>query len=126
MRARAGRVGRPPHPAGDRGLGTVEAALALPVVLLVGVAATALPLVGGAQVRCTDAAREVALLVARGASPAEAAAVAGRLAPASATVRVDHVDGLVRAAVIAPVGAHVLGRTWTVTVRGSAVAAAER
>lgn len=105
---------------------TVEAALVLPMVLLVGAAAMALPLLGGAQVRCTDAAREVALLVARGASPADATAVARRLAPGSATIRVDDVDGLVRASVSAPVGANVLGRTWAVTVHGSAVAAAER
>jgi Flp pilus assembly protein TadG len=104
---------------------TVETALAVPVLLLVGAAAMVLPLLGGAQVRCTDAAREAALLVARGAPPVQAEAVARRLAPSSATVRLEKSSGLVRAEVRAPLGVNLLGRTWAVTLSGAAVAVAE-
>ncbi len=74
----------------DSGMVTVEAAIsvfALALVLSLGAAAI-MAVVG--QLRCTDAAREVARLVARG-EPERADAVVQAIAPAGAhlTVRTD-------------------------------------
>lgn len=46
---------------------TVETALAIPTLMLVALAAAAVPAVVGAQIRCVDAARDAALLVSRDA-----------------------------------------------------------
>ncbi len=51
---------------GDEGMATVEAAIALAALVTVVVACIAAVLAVGAQVRCVDAAREVARLAARG------------------------------------------------------------
>lgn len=91
---------------GDRGAVTVEAAIALFAL----VAVLALSLAGMAavadQVRCTDAAREAARLVARG-EPARAGEAVERIAPSGArwevatepdgisvTVRAEPIGGL--------------------------------
>jgi len=59
---------------------TAETALVLPVLVCVAVGLAWLVVLGAAQVRCVDAAREVARLSARGESAATvAAAVAGWL-----------------------------------------------
>jgi Flp pilus assembly protein TadG len=70
---------------GERGSATVEAAIAVcavVVVLAIALAGSAAVL---AQVRCTDAAREAARLVARG-EPEQAERAARRVAPAGASV----------------------------------------
>ena len=70
---------------GERGSATVEAAIAVcavVVVLAIALAGSAAVL---AQVRCTDAAREAARLVARG-EPERAERAARRVAPAGASV----------------------------------------
>lgn len=73
--------------AGERGSATVEAALGVCAV----VAVLALALGGSAavlaQLRCTDAAREAARLVARG-EPQQAESVARRVAPSGARVAI--------------------------------------
>jgi len=72
----------------DRGAVTVEAALALctltVVVALVEAAITA----AATSVRCTDAARELVRLAARG-EPDRGRAVAARLAPAGARIELE-------------------------------------
>jgi Flp pilus assembly protein TadG len=70
------------------------------------------------QLRCVDAAREAARLVARG-EPADAHYAAHRIAPTGATVHIsvtgDHIE--------VQIGAHTL--LPTLTVSGSAFAVAE-
>ncbi|MGI9163428.1 MAG: TadE family type IV pilus minor pilin [Mycobacterium sp.] len=82
---------------GDAGFSTVEAALAIAslvsVLLLCLAGATALSM----QVRCIDAAREVARLAARGDSMA--VGVAGGLAPPGAAVELRDSGGYVVARV---------------------------
>lgn len=74
--------------AGDRGAVTVEAALALCSLVLVLAVALAGVSAVSAQLRCIDAAREAARLVARGEQDS-AERVAHRLAPGGATVRIE-------------------------------------
>lgn len=102
---------------------TVEAALAAPALVVVAVVAAALPMAVGAKVACSDAAREAALLAARGADGARIAAVVDRLAPGDPTVTVAARGGLVHAEVTTQV-ALVRGLV-PLTLRGQAVAAVE-
>ncbi len=60
---------------------TIEIALAIPMVLLVTVAAAVLLAAGHMQARTTDAARAAARELARGESPAAAVAAAHRVVP---------------------------------------------
>jgi hypothetical protein len=69
----------------DRGAVTVEAALALSSLALVTALAVGAVAAVGASVRCTDAARELARLAARG-EPDRGRAVAARIAPAGAEI----------------------------------------
>ena len=76
--------GSPParHGGGsDHGMVTLEVALAIPVVLIVTVAATLLLSLGHLQARLTDAARSAARDVARGQSQELAVAHATRGVP---------------------------------------------
>lgn len=89
------RPRRPPEPgADDRGSVTVEAALALcglVVVLAVAVAAMGAVI---ATIRCTDAARELARLAARG-EPERGREVATALAPTGSRLTLTHDGDLV-------------------------------
>lgn len=67
---------------------TAETAMVLPVLGLVGVLLACLGLLGVAQLRVTDAAREAARLAARDESPGHVAQAVRRAAPDGATVRV--------------------------------------
>ena len=106
----------------DRGAVTVEAALALCSLTLV--AALALGAIGAAaaSVRCTDAARELVRLAARG-EPDRGRAVAAGLAPAGArielTVRGDEAVGEVTAAPVRLLPVHVVGRAVGVLEPGA-------
>ena len=103
----------------DRGAVTVEAALALcSLVLFLALAVGAISAVG-ASVRCTDAARELARLGARG-EPDRGHLVAARLAPAGAVVSLNYEGDLV----VAEVSAAVL-KPLPLQVGGRAVAAVE-
>jgi hypothetical protein len=88
----------------DRGAVTVEAALALASLMLVLALAIAAISAVAAQVRCMDAAREAARLMARG-EPERASRAAGMIAPAGArvgiVVRGDEVTVTVASAVVA-------------------------
>jgi len=73
---------------GDAGYATAEAAVVLPVLLIVlAMAAWVLVCVNG-QLRCVDAARAAARVAARGNSPVSAGAVGRVLAPPGAQVRI--------------------------------------
>ena len=67
---------------------TAEAALVLPVLVLVLAAAVGALVVVGAQLRCIDAAREAVRAAARGEEHAAVVAVAAGAAPDGATVEV--------------------------------------
>ncbi|MDI6100591.1 TadE family type IV pilus minor pilin [Actinoplanes sp. NEAU-A12] len=109
------------RPGRDRGSFTAELAAGLPaLMLLLGFGLTAVTAVT-AKMQCLDAAREAALAGARGAA---ATAVASRIAPEGAAVRMGGTAESVTAEVSAPVrmfGADLPG----VEVRATAVAARE-
>ncbi len=72
----------------DRGYATAEAALVLPVLLIVlALAAWVLVCVNG-QLRCVDGARTAARIAARGDSLASAEAAGRAVAPAGALVQI--------------------------------------
>jgi hypothetical protein len=97
---------------------TVEAAVAvcgLVVVLAIGVAAV-MAVVG--QLRCTDAAREAARLVARG-EEGRAGGVAGAIAPAGARVVVRREgDGAWVEVVVSRLGVELRARAYAVLEPG--------
>ena len=102
----------------DAGAVTAELAEALPVLLALTVVLVWLVGLGAAQVRVVDASREAARVVARGDDESQAVALALRIAPPGATVRVTYEAGDVvvdTEAHVAPPG--TLGRFGTVTVR---------
>lgn len=80
---------------------------------------------GVASVRCTDAARELVRLAARG-EPDRGRTVAARLAPAGArielTVRGDEAVGEVTAAPVRPLPVHIVGRAVAVLEPGIVLA----
>lgn len=106
---------------------TAELAVALPVLLALTLCLVWLVSLGAAQVRVVDASREAARVVARGDDPARATALARRVAPPGATVRVSRSGGDVEvettATVDPPLG--VLRGLGRVTLRSTAVAAVE-
>jgi len=105
----------------DRGAFTAELAAGLPALMLLLLAG--LTAVGAvtAQIQCVDAAREGALVAARGGSGTEHAA---QIAPAGAEVDVAKGDGMVTVTVRARIpvlGAHLPA----IAVQAKAVAAQE-
>lgn len=79
-----------------RGMVTAETAVALPVLLLVTVALAWLLAVGVAQLRCIDAARDAARMIARDDSAGAARARAEAVAPPGAVVDIEFADGIAR------------------------------
>lgn len=91
--SRGGRLGATCHGArralaGETGMITAEAAVVLPVLLVVAGAGLAGLSVGVDQIRCVDAARVGARSAARGDGPGVATSVAARSAPAGSSVTV--------------------------------------
>ncbi|MDN5892988.1 MAG: pilus assembly protein [Nocardioides sp.] len=78
----------------ERGAVTAETALALPLLVAVTLGMVWMLTFGVAQMKTTDAAREVARALARGEPTAEAVALAERVAPGS-HVQVTARDGTV-------------------------------
>ncbi|MGQ0841581.1 TadE family type IV pilus minor pilin [Actinokineospora sp.] len=110
-----------PACASDRGAVTVEAAIALcGLTLVLALAIGGLSAVVD-QIRCVDAAREAARLVARG-EPDRAHVVAGEIAPRGAEIRIRRTGDTVSVEVSAvPVGGLLPG----VRLRADAHAVAE-
>jgi hypothetical protein len=106
----------------DRGAVTVEAALALGSLAVVTALATGAVAAAGASVRCTDAARELARLAARG-EPDRGRAVAARLAPPGAqvalTIRGDEATAEVTAVAVPALPVRVSGRAVAVLEPGA-------
>ena len=87
---------------GDRGSATAELAVALPaLVVVLAIALAALDL-GLDQVRCLDAAREGARLLARGDAPGPVREAVLRAAPDGARVDIEVGEASVRVTVSAP------------------------
>lgn len=80
---------------GERGAATAELALGIPLLVALTAGLVWMLAVGAAQVRVVDASREAARAVARGDDVTSAEAVALRIAPDDATVRIDVGDSLV-------------------------------
>lgn len=101
--------GRP----GDAGYATVEAALAIPSLLLFTVALAGILVGIATQIRCVDAARLGARATARGEPPADVEKAVARAAPGS-SAQITAKDGLVQVTVTAPVAEVPLLRAFTV------------
>ena len=116
-RAPSGRSG-----GSDRGAVTVEAALALGSLAVVTTLAVGALTAVGASIRCTDAARELARLAARG-EPDRGRTVATRLAPTDAqitlTIRGDEATAEVTAAPVPALPVRVSGRAVAVLEPGA-------
>ena len=103
-----GARGRPCAPTvtdvrGERGAVTAEAAVVLPLLVAVAMAAVWLVALASTQVRVVDAAREVARAAARGDSDREAVARGERVAPQGARFEVSRSGGSVTVHVVAEV-----------------------
>ncbi len=104
---------------------TAEAALALPVLVLVLAGAVGAVAVVGAQLRCVDAARAGVLAAARGEDAAAVRSVVADAGPDGAQVRIDGPAGE-RVAVTVSAEVTPLGVVpWSVQVSASAVARPE-
>jgi Flp pilus assembly protein TadG len=79
----------------DRGAATAELALGIPLLVALTAGLVWMLAVGAAQVRVVDASREAARAVARGDDVTEAEAVALRIAPDRARVRIELGDSQV-------------------------------
>ena len=87
----------------QRGMVTVETALAIPALLLAGLLAMGLSALVGAQIACADAARDAALAIARDMPDAHAAAAVRALAPQGAELSISRQPSLVEVTVRAQV-----------------------
>lgn len=111
----------------DTGAATAELALGIPLLVALTVGLVWMLAVGAAQVRVIDASREAARAVARGDDVTEAEALALRIAPERARVRIEvgvsQVVVTTSARVSGPGG--LLASLPGVTVTADAVALAE-
>ena len=96
----------------DAGYATVEAALAIPSLVLFTVALAGVLAGLATQIRCVDAARLGARAAARGESAAEVESAVSRAMP-DASVHIATEDGLIRVTVTAPVAEIPLLRAFT-------------
>ena len=97
----------------DAGYATVEAALAIPSLVLLTLALAGILAGLATQIRCVDAARLGARAAARGEPPAEVRTAVVRAAPGS-SVQIGTQDGLIHVTVAAPVAAVPLLEAFTV------------
>jgi Flp pilus assembly protein TadG len=97
----------------DAGYATVEAALAIPSLLLFAVALAGVLTGVATQIRCVDAARLGARAAARGEPATDIETAVTRAAPGS-SVHVTTEDGLIHVSVAAPVAALPMLRAFTV------------
>ena len=106
---------------------TAETATVLPFLLLVTLALAWLIAVGIAQVRCLDAAREAARVMARGDGSRAAVNVATRVAPSGARVEMHETDAVVEVEVTLRLSPPVplLGDVMAVPLSATATAALE-
>ncbi len=91
------------HPDDEAGAVTAEAAVVLPVLVLVAIALCWLVSLGVAEVRAVDAARETARALAREDDAGSAVALGRRVAPEGAEIQVHEDGSTLRVTVRAPV-----------------------
>jgi Flp pilus assembly protein TadG len=109
---------------GDRGSATAETALALPaLVVLVAAGMTAI-MVGSAQLRCIDAAREAARAVARGEPAGRVREIANQAAPTGARTDIATTGDLITVTTSAEVHP-ISGLLPAIVVRGRVITLAE-
>jgi hypothetical protein len=101
---------RPPR---DAGYATVEAALAIPSLLLLTLALAGILAGMAAQIRCVDAARLGARAAARGEPPATIRAAVARASPDS-TLHITTDAGLIHVSVSTPIAPLALLHGFTV------------
>lgn len=87
----------------EAGAVTAEAAVVVPVLVLLTVGLSWLVTIGVSHARVVDAAREAARVVARGESPATGSALARRVGPHGTRVAVSGDGGTVVVTAVAPV-----------------------
>jgi hypothetical protein len=106
---------------------TAETATVLPFLLLVTLALGWMIAIGIAQVRCLDAAREAARVVARGDGFGAAVDVATQVAPTGARIAIDESDAAVDVEVTLRLTPPVplLGPVMTIPLSATATAALE-
>lgn len=97
----------------DAGYATVEAALAIPSLVLFAVALAGVLTGVATQIRCVDAARLGARAAARGEPATDVQTAVTRAAPGS-SVHVTTEDGLIHVSVAAPVAELPMLRAFTV------------
>ena len=111
----------------DTGFVTAETAVAMPVLVALTAVLVWGVLVGAAQIRCVDAAREAARAAARGDPAGQVLGVARAAAPAGAEVLVSVLGESVHVVVSArSQGPGVLGGLLSLRVSGSASALREK
>lgn len=110
----------------ERGMVTAETATVLPLLIALTLSLGWLISLGVAQVRCLDAAREAARLVARG-DAAEARVVAQQAAPGGADVTIADSGDLVTVTVSVQARAQLplLAQLPAIEISASAVSAVE-
>lgn len=105
---------------------TAEAAVVLPLLVLMTLLALTAVAVGAARVRCLEAAGLAARLSARGDAPAVVESAVRAAAPRGVRVRLMRADGLIHAQVVLPVHVALLGvAVPALTVSEDAYAVAE-
>lgn len=97
----------------DAGYATVEAALAIPCLVLLTLALAGVLAGLATQIRCLDAARLGARAAARGEPPAAVQSAVTRAAPGS-SVHITTEDGLIHVSVAAPLAAVPMLEAFTV------------
>ncbi|ACU69003.1 conserved hypothetical protein [Catenulispora acidiphila DSM 44928] len=97
----------------DAGYATVEAALAIPSLVLFTVALAGILTGLATQIRCVDAARLGARAAARGEPAAQIQGAVTQAAPGS-SIHITTENGLIHVSVAAPVAAMPLLRAFTV------------
>src|SRR4051812_8149991 len=111
----------------DAGAVTAEAAVVIPVLILVALGLTWLVALGATQVRALDAARETARAVARGEDPGTSVGLGRQVATPGAVISVTDEGDTVLVAVDAPVRGPggIFGFLPTYHAHAHAVAATE-
>ena len=114
------------HRAREAGFVTAETAVVLPVLVALTAVLVWGVLVGAAQIRCVDAAREAARAAARGDPAGQVMGVAQAVAPAGARIEVSEQGESVRVVVSAESqGPGVLGGLLSMPVSATASALRE-
>ena len=111
----------------EPGMVTIETAMVIPVLVALSLLLAWVVSLGIAQVRLVDAAREAALMTARGDSESKAREMAERIAPHGSEVEIDIADGIaeVRTELVVRPDLPLVGRIGSVRLDATASSVAE-